>query len=69
MNKKLKKIIDFAYNNVPYYDERKKIDVTESSEKQWEKIPILTKNEVVMNRNKFISNQSLANYINGQLHM
>lgn len=69
MNSKLEKIVDFAYENVRYYTSRNEICKDILLDKNWEKIPILTKNEVILNQDFLISNPSIVKYANNQLRI
>jgi len=71
--KQLKKIINFAYSNVPYYNNLFKTNKIEPEEIKTlgdlEKIPILTKDEINENWNQFIprnlQNQKYINFSTG----
>lgn len=69
MNKKIQEIVNYAYKNVQYYRDRSDSVNGVLTEKEWQNIPILTKNEVVMNQDSLISNPSIIKYINNQLRI
>ena len=69
MNRKIQEIVNYAYKNVQYYINRNDFSGSVHTDKDWKNIPILTKNDVIMNQDSFISNLSIVKYINNQLRI
>ncbi len=64
MDERLKRIVDYAYETVPLYRE-KEIDISENTEIL--DIPVISKDEVIIDWEKAISRECLMKYINGRM--